>query len=106
VAILLRGTSHGNALASNRLEDNEVCDVWLRQGTFNNVVVEPNDTVLDKGRRNLVVSQGSCGPDASALEAEGAVDQIVLPEKLKVLLEEFKRLTEAGKRGTPRADLE
>jgi hypothetical protein len=84
-AILLGGDSRGNAIASNRLTDNEVCDVWLQRNTVNNVVVEPTDTVLDRGRRNQVLSAGSCGADASALEAEAAEERF-LSGKLELIL--------------------
>ncbi len=44
-------------------------DVFLRPGTFNNKVNEPNDRVLDRGRDNRVVSKGSCGAGAADVAA-------------------------------------
>lgn len=91
VAMLFAGKDRGNAVASNRLENNQFCDVWLRRNTVNNVVVEPNDTVLDRGRRNQVLSVGSCGAEASAIQSEEIDDQVAISEKVKLVLGKSNR---------------
>lgn len=85
IGILLAAESRGNAIASNRLLDNERCDVVLRAAARNNVVVEPDDTVLDRGENNQVVRGAPCGMEGTAGELAEA--QLGASPKLQMLLE-------------------
>jgi hypothetical protein len=90
IAISLERQSHGNSISGNVLERTAFCDVRLRHATFRNVVVESDDTVLDNGRRNVVVSDGSCGAEA-VVQSEMEEDQVAIPAKLRIQLRKLQR---------------